>query len=387
MDTITINETYENAQAKLEALDKPLNLLLIGSTGVGKSTFINSLVGKEVAKTGVTAPVTTEITGYSIEHTHTTIYDSPGIEVDEKKRASYKKEAIDFMKEKSGKRFEEQIHAILFCIRPPRLQEAELDYLRSISECYNSFDVHIPVVIVNLRPYDADDDTMQEFYKDTQIKFEQLFPNYSTMSSNYINKIHEIQAITTKAKRSVHEAFGITEFTDYLLQILPDVLKFSIINSLRVDVATKEAAAKKLIHKYTGFASGIALGSTVTGIDDALALFGLQIGMCAHIGHLYNFSLDESRVKAIVTAGIGTTAVSAVGKTAAHYILAALSGGISLLAEGAIRVGIGASLTEALGKSYIILMKKYALGELDNEQVTQELAKMMLKSYNKSKRK
>ncbi len=57
----TFNETYEDAQAKLEALDKPLNLLLIGSTGVGESTFINSLVGKKVAKTGVTAPVTTKI--------------------------------------------------------------------------------------------------------------------------------------------------------------------------------------------------------------------------------------------------------------------------------------------------------------------------------------
>ncbi len=383
----TFSETYEDAQAKLETLDKPLNLLLIGSTGVGKSTFINSLVGKEVAKTGVTAPVTTKITGYSIEHTHTTIYDSPGIEVDEKKRASYKKEAIDFIKEKSGQSFDGQIHAILFCIRPPRLQEAELDYLKSISECYSSFDVHIPIVIVNLRPYDADDAAMQKFYKDTQIKFEQLFPNYLTMSSNYINKVHEIQAITIRAKSSVHEAFGITEFTDYLLQLLPDVLKFSILNSLRVDVVVKEEEAKKLVNKYAVAASGLAVGGTVTGIDDALALFGLQIGMCAHIGHLYNFSLDGSKVKAMVTAGIGTTAVSAVGKTAAHYILAVLSGGISLLGEGAIRAGIGAVLTETLGKSYIILMKKYALGELDNEQVTQELAKMMLKNYNKSKKK
>lgn len=381
------NETYKDAQLILEASKNPLNILLIGSSGIGKSTFINSLSGRDVAKTGVFAPVSTEITGYSIEHTQTTIYDSPGIELDEKKRDLYKKQAIHFIKERLKLNFAKQIHVILFCIRPPRLQEPELDYLKSISECYASLNVHIPIVIVNLRPYEAMDEQMQEFYQNTQKKFEQLFPDYAKMSPNYINKVHEVQAITTKVKNSVQEEFGITELTDYLLQILPDVLKNSILSSLRVNIVTKESEAKRLVNKYAVSASGIAIGSTATGIDDSLALLALQIGMCAHIGHLYNFVLNENRVKAMVSAGIGSAAVSAVGKTAAHYILATLTGGASLIAEGVIRTGIGFSLTEALGNGYISLMRKYALGELNDEQVTNELAKMLLKKYNESKKK
>lgn len=381
------NETYQDAQLKLEASESPLNILLIGSSGIGKSTFINSLVGKDVAKTGVFAPVSTEIIGYSIEHTQTTIYDSPGIELDEEKREFYKKQAINFIKDKFRLDFDKQIHVILFCIRPPRLQEPELDYLRSISEYYTALNVHIPIVIVNLRPYEAMEEQMQEFYQNTQKKFAQLFPDYKKMSPKYINKVHEVQAITTKVKHSTQEEFGITELTDYLLQILPDVLKNSILSSLRVDIVTKEEEAKRLVNIYSTTAGGTAIGSTLTGIDDSLALLALQIGMCAHIGRLYNFALDENRMKAMVTAGIGTTAVSAVGKTAAHFILAALTGGASLIVEGTIRTGIGFGLTEALGNSYIALMRKYALGELNDEQVTNQLAKMLLKKYNESKEK
>ena len=58
-----------------------LNILVAGKSGVGKSTLINSVFGKEVAKTGDGEPVTSRICKNEKEGFPLTIYDTPGMEL------------------------------------------------------------------------------------------------------------------------------------------------------------------------------------------------------------------------------------------------------------------------------------------------------------------
>lgn len=44
VEQITKDEVWENLKANLEALEKPKNLLLLGSLGTGKSSFINTVI-------------------------------------------------------------------------------------------------------------------------------------------------------------------------------------------------------------------------------------------------------------------------------------------------------------------------------------------------------
>lgn len=69
------------------SLENKYNVLVIGKTGVGKSTFINYLYGKEVAKTGTGKPQTER--GFHKYHSTlgdnnlpTVLYDSWGLEAD-----------------------------------------------------------------------------------------------------------------------------------------------------------------------------------------------------------------------------------------------------------------------------------------------------------------
>ena len=70
----------ELSKNKMHVENYDLNVLIAGSTGVGKSTLINTVFGKKVAITGQGAPITQQITKYSLEN-GLSIYDTKGLEM------------------------------------------------------------------------------------------------------------------------------------------------------------------------------------------------------------------------------------------------------------------------------------------------------------------
>lgn len=75
----TEDERIEIAREALKELDMPLDILIIGSTGVGKSSTINAIYGDNKTKIGSGAkPQTQEIQECKISR-NITLYDSPGL--------------------------------------------------------------------------------------------------------------------------------------------------------------------------------------------------------------------------------------------------------------------------------------------------------------------
>ncbi|WP_033745468.1 GTPase [Helicobacter pylori] len=61
--------------------EKPkMNILLMGATGVGKSSLINALFDEEIAKTGVGKPITQHLEKYIDEKKGLILWDTKGIE-------------------------------------------------------------------------------------------------------------------------------------------------------------------------------------------------------------------------------------------------------------------------------------------------------------------
>lgn len=101
-----MSDISEDAKKKLlanilKAKNEPVNLLITGSTGCGKSSTINAMFNMEVAKVGVGVdPETMSIQEYHLGNLR--IYDSPGLGDGKERDIAHSKKIIDLLYSKDS---------------------------------------------------------------------------------------------------------------------------------------------------------------------------------------------------------------------------------------------------------------------------------------------
>ena len=78
MENWNIADIFDKVQGEMKNLE-PVNVLVVGKTGVGKSTLINNVFREPLAKVGQGKPVTKHFKKITKEGIPVNIYDTKGL--------------------------------------------------------------------------------------------------------------------------------------------------------------------------------------------------------------------------------------------------------------------------------------------------------------------
>ena len=127
-----------------------LNVLIIGKTGVGKSTLVNSIFGESITEEGLGKPVTQKIHKIEKMGMPISIYDTPGLELGGNNSAdNLLKEMVKLVRtcNTSGDQ-SQMIHCVCYCINTllSKIEPAELEFLKNFIEKTKKY--NIPIIVV-----------------------------------------------------------------------------------------------------------------------------------------------------------------------------------------------------------------------------------------------
>lgn len=132
-----------------------IKILLLGKTGVGKSSFINYFLGKDVAGIGVGEPCTQERTKYTLnewEDCSIEIYDTKGLEVLD--ADNWSNEISRHLHEMSELDFFERYQTIFYCISAKK--KIEIYELNAIKNIIESAEQPVHIILTHCDEIDCD---------------------------------------------------------------------------------------------------------------------------------------------------------------------------------------------------------------------------------------
>ena len=151
--------TYTEILTKIKSENnqRKKRILLIGKTGVGKSTLINAIFGSDLADTGFGRPITMEEKPKKYEYDtepDIELYDSRGIEIDPNYGVEINYDKIkNFIDEQFQKN--DPLDAIWYCITGTRMEEVEIELIKKLKALYK--DNSLTSVIVYTQSYFEED--------------------------------------------------------------------------------------------------------------------------------------------------------------------------------------------------------------------------------------
>lgn len=312
----------------------PVQILVAGKTGVGKSTLVNQVFREPLAETGAGLPVTKRLQKWQVEGLPLVLYDSRGIELDEKIREQVKTELLDLIHDKkNNKDPDDQIHLIWYCINSlsSRIESYEIDLLRELSQ-------EAPVLLV-LTQSIQDPPEFEQKLQEMALPLRGIVP---VLAKDYPLRGDE-----------VIKSYGLQNLVDRSLDLLPDAVQGAFINAQRVDMERKTKRAERAVRRYvrTAFATGF----TPIPFSDAAVLVPMQVGMIAHLSSIFGISMKQGTMRSLLAALGGSGGATYLGRTIVAGVFKFFPG-IGTVSGGVITGTTAAMLTYALGHAYIRLM-------------------------------
>ena len=353
IDTDSIAQQCINAiNDKINNL-KQLNIIVIGKSGVGKSTLINSLFRGDFADTGLGRPVTQEIRKIVKSDYPLSIYDTPGFGLSSDQQDNVKDEVIKLISEGySSNDINKTIHCIWYCINVGAnrtFDSSEVEWLKEFSEKNKNSKVPIIVVLTQSVPRK----------KALEMK------NHVEQENLDICKVVPILAQDMDFDEEyVAKSFGLDTLINVMSEVLPSELQDTLQNIQKVSLEAKKKHARAAI--ATAVTASFGEGFAPIPFADAFLLVPTQVAMISAITVIFGLEINKAFLTAFVTSTLGSGSATLIGKTIVSNILKFFPG-IGTGVGGAISGTTAGLITTALGEAYLLLMEQIYKGEINKD--------------------
>lgn len=338
-----------------------LNVMILGKTGVGKSTLINNMFNKKMADVGVGKPITKDIKKITLPDFPLAIFDTPGPELSGDFNVDSLMDAVvnEIDKGIRSGDVSQAIHCIWYCISTPshRIEQTEIDFLKKFLGKTSEYDV--PVIVVLTQSYSKRD--AQKLKREVEKENLPIVNVVPVLAENY-----EIDDEYTA------KAYGLERLSEVMNNVIPDAVQKTFIAVQKVNLELKKGKAQAVV--ASSAVAAAATGAVPIPFSDAAVLVPEQIAMIGGITAIFGVPMDQGTVMAIISATIGTAGTTVLGKTIAANLIKLIPA-VGSVVGGVISAATAAALTAALGEAYIAIMVMVCKGDLSITDLKSEKGK------------
>ncbi len=312
------------------------NIIVAGRTGVGKTTLIGAMFGKEVGDTLAGRPRTRGRIWYPEEPGEKDILrvcDTEGLEIERFRETLENLRQEIAAANKSDDPFD-HIHAAWLCIDEPSLtvqpgEEKAVALFR---------DFGIPVICVLTKAGMA-----PGFHE----RVREILPDCAA--------VVRVRALTIEIEGQSFGPMGLEDLMAETERAIPDEAERAFALASR-NLEAMSAKAMQSVRAAAGAAG--ATGATPLPLADAAGVFGVQAGMIVRVSLQMGVPLERGDLRKLAGTLLGALGLTASGRFLAGRAIKLIPG-IGTLAGSAITGATAAALTYGLGHAYVTYLRRF----------------------------
>ena len=349
------------------------NILVMGPAGAGKSTLINAVTGKEVARINDGRRGTEKLAAYESDELNLRLIDSRGFGDGFWDSQKTIRDMSRWMR--AGLKGDRPlIHMLWFCVDASS-KHLSARTIRTVEFVKREWK-DIPVIVVLTKSYFPDED--QENIKMVEDAFRKAtrnnwlpvgkgrpIRNKEHPAENKGMPVAIIPVLAKPLKSMPAVPRGIEELIKATEEHLDDALKDSEEAVYRYDLKRKRMNAHALTVLATS--SAAAVGAVPLNLPDSVVLSTMETALISSIAKIYKLDKKDDRMQKVMARIIEAGAVSMTAKMALNQLK--MIPGVANIAADVLNAVVAGAIVFGIGEASGVIMEKVYLGEIDEENL------------------